>query len=141
MSVYKELKTRKKYRFIIYRLNADNTQIIVDRVLERPNGTATTTNAASAISDYESFISGLPEDDCRYAVYDFEWEKGGSEGIRSKICFLFWAPEVAKVKQKMLYASSKDGLRRNLTGVATEIQGTDYAEVSYETVLEKVNSF
>lgn len=43
------------------------------------------------------------------------------------------------MKQKMLYASSKDALRKALVGIATEIQGTDLSEVSYETVLEKVS--
>ena len=38
----------------------------------------------------------------------------------------------------MVYASSKDALRRALTGIATEIQGTDFSEVAFETVLDKV---
>jgi DNA-binding GntR family transcriptional regulator len=32
----------------------------------------------------------------------------------------------------MLYAASKDALRRALVGVAVEIQGTDFSEVAYE---------
>jgi len=40
----------------------------------------------------------------------------------------------------MVYASSKDALRKALNGVATDIQGTDYSEVSYETILKKVSS-
>lgn len=43
------------------------------------------------------------------------------------------------MKQKMLYASSKEALRKALVGISTEIQGTDFSEVSYETVLEKVS--
>lgn len=39
----------------------------------------------------------------------------------------------------MIYASSKDALRRALNGIAAEIQGTDYSEVAYEAVLEKVS--
>ena len=39
----------------------------------------------------------------------------------------------------MVYASSKDALRRALNGVASDIQGTDFSEVSYETVLEKIS--
>lgn len=38
----------------------------------------------------------------------------------------------------MVYASSKDALRRALNGVASEIQGTDFSEVAYETVLDKI---
>lgn len=39
----------------------------------------------------------------------------------------------------MVYASSKDALRRALNGVAADVQGTDSSEVAYETVLEKVS--
>ncbi len=31
-----------------------------------------------------------------------------------------------------MYASSRDALKRALTGVAVEVQGTDYGEVAYE---------
>ena len=43
------------------------------------------------------------------------------------------APDTAKIKQKMLFASSKEALRRSLVGIATEIQATDVSEVSHET--------
>jgi cofilin len=39
----------------------------------------------------------------------------------------------------MVYASSKDALRRTFNGIGVEIQGTDKAEVSYDAVLEKVS--
>lgn len=38
----------------------------------------------------------------------------------------------------MTYASSKEALRRSLSGVATEVQGTDFSEVAFESVLERV---
>lgn len=43
------------------------------------------------------------------------------------------SPDDAKIKDKMLFASSKDALRRSLVGVALEIQGTDFSEVSHES--------
>lgn len=42
------------------------------------------------------------------------------------------SPDEAKIKTKMLYASSKDALRRALVGISTEIQGTDFSEVAYD---------
>lgn len=122
-----ELKLRKKFRYIIYKLNDDNTSIVIEKKVE-------------SCDNYESFLGELPEDDCRYAVYDFEFEKSPGEGMRNKICFIVWVPDTSKVKQKMLYASSKDAIRKKLAGVATEIQGTDMSEVSFDSVLEKVKS-
>lgn len=45
--------------------------------------------------------------------------------------FYFRTPDTAKVRSKMLYASSKDALRRNLVGIAIEVQGTDLSEVRH----------
>jgi len=89
-------------------------------------------------ADYNAFLEELPDEDCRYAVYDFEFNKG-DEGKRNKICFYAWAPDTASVKSKMIYASSKESIKRTFNGIGVEIQGTDKAEVSYDAVLEKVS--
>lgn len=43
------------------------------------------------------------------------------------------SPDDAKIKSKMLYASSREALRRALVGIAAEIQGTEFSEVAYES--------
>jgi len=123
---FDELKLGKgKHKYIIFKLSDDKKSIEVEKT--------------SQDGDYETFIADLPENDCRYAVYDFEYDLGSGEGKRSKICFFTWSPDTASVRPKMIYSSSKDGLRRALNGISTEIQGTDFSEVAYETVLEKVS--
>jgi hypothetical protein len=42
------------------------------------------------------------------------------------------SPDDAKIKQKMLYASSKESLKAALQGVAIEIQATDRSEAEYD---------
>ncbi|KAJ2038197.1 cofilin, partial [Coemansia sp. S2] len=83
-----------------------------------------------------TFVGKLPEQECRYAVYDFAYQKDGSD--RNKILFYAWSPDTAKIKNKMVYASSKDSLRKSLVGIALDVQATDLEEVSYESALEKV---
>ncbi|KAF7314514.1 Actin depolymerizing factor [Mycena kentingensis (nom. inval.)] len=119
------LKLKKTLKYIIYGLNDKFTEIVV--------------KSTSASTDYEDFIKELPENEPRWAVYDLEFEKEEGGGIRNKIIFYSWVPGDAKVKARMVAASSKEALRRLLLGVATEIQGTDYSEVDYETVLEKAS--
>ncbi len=48
-------------------------------------------------------------------------------------------PDVAKVKPKMIYASSKDELKKRLVGVATEVQASDAGDVEINAVVERVN--
>ncbi|KAI5858658.1 Cof1 cofilin [Tricharina praecox] len=122
---FEELKLGKKTKYIIYKLGDGNKSINVEKT--------------SDDGDYDNFLAQFPENDCRYAVYDFEYSLGGGEGQRSKICFYTWSPDNAPVKAKMIYSSSKDALRRALAGIHAEIQGTDFSEVAHETVLEKVS--
>jgi len=41
---------------------------------------------------------------------------------------------VAKVKPKMIYASSKEELKKRLVGLACEIQGSDQGDVEFQEV-------
>lgn len=74
--MFQDLKLRKKFRYITYRLDDDNKSIIVEK--------------AQKEGKYEDFVAELPDTDCRYAVYDFEYQKSADEGVRNKICFIFW---------------------------------------------------
>ncbi|KAF5389533.1 hypothetical protein D9757_004201 [Collybiopsis confluens] len=124
LEAYTDLKLRKKFKYIIYNLNKDNTEIITEKTSES--------------KDYEEFLADLPETECRWAVYDFEYEKEEG-GKRNKLCFVSWSPDDARIKNKMLFASSKDALRKSLVGIAVEIQATDPSEVAEEAVKERAS--
>ncbi|KAF9123186.1 cofilin [Mortierella sp. 14UC] len=120
---FMELKLQKSHKYIIYKISDDLETIEVVK----------TSNDA----DYDNFLAELPAEDCRWAVYDFAF-KTADGGDRNKIVFFSWSPDNAKIKPKMLYASSKEGLRKSLNGIAAEIQGTDFDEVAYDTVLDRI---
>ena len=75
LEAFQQLKLGKKLKYIIYTLSADNREIVVAKT--------------SDSSDYDAFLKELPPAECRYAIYDFEYEKG-DEGKRNKICFFTW---------------------------------------------------
>jgi len=49
------------------------------------------------------------------------------------------APSVARIRSKMLYATSKDRFRRELEGIHYEIQATDPTEVDLEVLQDRAN--
>ncbi|XP_020594926.1 actin-depolymerizing factor 8-like [Phalaenopsis equestris] len=55
-----ELKTKRNYRFIVFKIDEKAMQIKVDR-LGQPE------------ESYNDFTGSLPADECRYAVYDFDF--------------------------------------------------------------------
>lgn len=65
----------KKIKYIIFGISKDYKEIIVLKKSESLS--------------YDDFIADLPEAECRWAVYDFEYEKEEG-GTRNKICFFAW---------------------------------------------------
>ncbi|KAK3135356.1 hypothetical protein QOZ80_5BG0417960 [Eleusine coracana subsp. coracana] len=119
-----ELKAKRTYRYITFRIEEKQKQVIVDKL-----GTPT--------MSYEEFTATLPDNECRYAIYDFDFVT--AEGCqKSKIFFIAWSPDTSKVRSKMLYASSKDRFKRELDGIQVELQATDPTEMSLEVFRERV---
>ena len=50
------------------------------------------------------------------------------------------APDSARVKSKMMYASTKDYFKGFLDGVAVELQGSDLDDITEQSVAEAVRS-
>ncbi|KAF8139203.1 hypothetical protein K438DRAFT_2118882, partial [Mycena galopus ATCC 62051] len=80
------LRVDQRLKYIVYSLNQENTQIVIVGKSESQN--------------YQDFIAELPKAECRWAVYNLEYEKDG--GKRKRIFFLSWKPDDAKLKDKMV---------------------------------------
>ncbi|XP_060614155.2 cofilin-1 [Anolis sagrei] len=116
-----EVKKRKKA--VIFCLSEDKKTIILEEGKEILVG-----EVGDTIEDpYLHFIKMLPEHDCRYALYDATYET--KESKKEDLVFIFWAPECAPLKSKMIYASSKDGMKKTLPGVKHEWQANCMEEV------------
>ncbi|KAF5457832.1 hypothetical protein F2P56_021909, partial [Juglans regia] len=113
-----ELKSKRNYRFIIFKI--ENQTVVVEK-LGNPDET------------YEDFAESLPADECRYAVFDFDFITA-ENCQKSKIFFIAWSPDTSRVRSKMVYASSKDRFKRELDGIQVELQATDPSEMSLDIV-------
>ncbi|XP_021652779.1 actin-depolymerizing factor-like [Hevea brasiliensis] len=117
---FMELKAKRSYRFIVFKIEESIQKVTIEK-LGQPQ------------QNYDDFIASLPANECRYAVYDFDFTT--NENVqKSKIFFIAWSPDVSKVRSKMMYASSKDRFRRELDGVQVELQATDPSEMSFDIV-------
>lgn len=82
---------------------------------------------------YEDFTASIPANECRYAVYDFDFTTD-ENCQKSKIYFIAWSPDSSRIRSKMLYASSKDRFKRELDGIQVELQATDPSEMSFDII-------
>ncbi|KAF2539469.1 hypothetical protein F2Q68_00021428 [Brassica cretica] len=113
-----ELKSKRNYRFIIFRI--DGQQVVVEKL-------------GSPEENYDDFSNSLPANECRYAVFDFDFTTA-ENCQKSKIFFIAWSPDSSRVRMKMVYASSKDRFKRELDGIQVELQATDPSEMSFDII-------
>jgi len=71
-----ELKAKRNYRFIVFKIDEKAQQVMIDK-LGNPEET------------YEDFTRSIPEDECRYAVYDYDFTTP-ENCQKSKIFFIAW---------------------------------------------------
>merc|ERR1711874_764123 len=90
-------------------------------------------------ADFATFTSKLPDGNCRYSVLDVVINtKSGAEA--NKLIFVAWSDDNASIKPKMLYASSKDAIKKALTGINEEYQATDRPDLDLEEIKKKAGS-
>eukprot|EP00914_Ancora_sagittata_P010459 GHVO01020168.1.p2 GENE.GHVO01020168.1~~GHVO01020168.1.p2 ORF type:complete len:147 (+),score=32.19 GHVO01020168.1:94-534(+) len=125
-----EIKLKKSMKYIIFRVSKDLKSIEVEK-------------KGAPGADYDEFVADLKvaegDGECRYGIFDAVYQKAGSVE-HQKLFFILWSPENAKVKQKMLYASSKDALKRALgEGIGKEVQATDHSDLAWDNILEQIS--
>ncbi|KAK3320945.1 hypothetical protein B0T19DRAFT_253883 [Cercophora scortea] len=136
IQAYNDLKLSKKHKYIIYKLSDDNKQIVVDSTGEGDDYEEFRDKLVNAKTKSKTGAVGKGP---RYAIYDFEYRLASGEGTRNKITFIAWSPDDAGIMAKMVYASSKEALKRSLNGIATELQANDQDDIEFETVLKTVS--
>ncbi|KAK3315149.1 hypothetical protein B0H66DRAFT_606054 [Apodospora peruviana] len=136
IQAYNDLKLNKKYKYVIYKLSDDNKEIVVDSTGEDDDYDGFREKLINAKTKSKTGAVGKGP---RYAVYDFEYQLASGEGTRNKITFIAWSPDDAGIMAKMVYASSKEALKRALTGIATELQANDADDIEYESIIKTVS--
>jgi cofilin len=136
ITAYNELKLNKKYKYIIYKLSDNFKEIVVEEASEDKDWDNFREKLVNATTKTRSGAVGKGP---RYAVYDFEYSLASGDGLRNKITFIAWSPDDAGVQPKMIYASSKEALKRALTGIATELQANDTDDIEYDSILKTVS--
>ncbi|XP_043538510.1 cofilin-2-like [Chiloscyllium plagiosum] len=110
-----ETKGRKKAVFLT--LNDKKENIVVDKDRQITVGDC----LGGDVSDpLETLVKMLPLKDCCYILYDASFET--KETKKEEIIFIHWAPDDAPINRKMIFASSKEALRKKLCGVKHEWQ-------------------
>merc|ERR1712018_984241 len=139
---YDDIKKHSKYLYAIFMIKGG--EIIVEKYGEKDKKS----DKDKEKSDYEIFLEDLAvkdengKDACRYAFYDYEYQfnpQGGDSVMRSKLFLLNWCPETSAIRNKMLYASSFDSLKRAFEGVKI-LQANDFSDIQKDAVEKELRA-
>ncbi|MEV7526648.1 actin depolymerization factor/cofilin-like domain-containing protein [Streptomyces sp. NPDC091371] len=124
ISAFQELKNKRTFNTLFYRLSDDLSTIVPDF-----KGTLT----------HDELLGRLPQDEPRFVVYDFTFSKGDGEGQRTKIILISWCPDGTAMKQKMVYSSSFNTLKNMLAGASVYAQATDVSDLGYDELVSRAS--
>mmetsp|Transcript_57432 Transcript_57432/g.153433 ORF Transcript_57432/g.153433 Transcript_57432/m.153433 type:complete len:138 (-) Transcript_57432:355-768(-) len=120
---FEQIKMKKDLRYVIYCIEDKKT------IKFEKEGEVDKT--------FDDFKKALPEDQPRYAVIDYPYKSEDGRD-QSKLTFVFWSPDTCGVKDKMLYASSKDAIKKKLTGIMKEMQCNDEGDLDEDNFTKKM---
>eukprot|EP00128_Syssomonas_multiformis_P009557 Colp12_sorted_trinity150504_noHs@16462 len=124
-------------KFAEFKKSSNKTTFITYKI---ENGQIVTETTSGEGEKFETFLSALPADDCRYAIYSMDFTTTDGRPA-NKLVSISWAPDTAKVKSKMVYAGSKDALTRVFVGVSVKVNATDLSEITETIVTDACRKF
>lgn len=75
-NTFLELQRKKVHRYVIFKIDEKKKEVVVEKT-------------GDPAESYDDFTAALPENDCRYAVYDFDFVTP-ENCQKSKIFFIAW---------------------------------------------------
>ncbi|EQC28929.1 hypothetical protein SDRG_13268 [Saprolegnia diclina VS20] len=125
---FKLQKAPFNFRYFIYKIEGDS-EIVIEHRGDRSE-------------TYDDFAAKLnaTTNECRYGLIDLDFTTKDGRPT-SKLVFISWSPDTARVKSKMLYASSKEAIKRGLVGVGIYLSATDASELSFSSIQDGVSKF
>ena len=100
-STFDDLRIKRAHRFLIMKMNEDNSEIIMDCAGPRE-------------ADFAAFKEAMPKDEPRFAVYDLEFKTSDGRDV-CKLVFVFYSPDNCKnANERFVYAQAKDSIKNKV---------------------------
>ena len=131
-TVYEELKIRRKHRFIVFKMDDENTTVSIEQI-----------GARSAT--FTDFKAALPERDCRYGIFDHEFMTDRGV-LANKLWLVCWIPFNSTTHKKMQLTAAKRAFMDTCLPGSFECQAASLEELEVNMglavdVVEKEEDF
>jgi cofilin len=128
ITLYNELKIEKKHRCIIIKLSSSNDNLEVEHVGGRD----------FQLKELDAY---LPNNDCRYIVYDFEFDTDENPPRHTtKLLLIHWCPDNTPIKKRVPFSSTKSAIKAAFVGIQKDIQASDKGILDFEELRKECMS-
>lgn len=128
--LYSNVKLKREaYKYVIFHI--ENQKAITTFKLGPKLERDTESKEEDRVHFEELKAELLERKEPRYVIYDFGFTSAEGRKLH-KIAFIFYSPDTGAIKPKMLYASSKDSVRKVLTGLTQEFQANEAQDLDYD---------
>ena len=125
IAIFNDLKIEKKYRFLSFGLNEERNAIVLYDKGERSD-------------DLTKLPEVLPQNGCRYVIYDFEYKtKETMPRDTCKLILIVWVPDIAPIKVKVPFSATKSEIKGSFTGIVKDIQASDFSSLNYDELRDE----
>jgi len=126
IELFESVKTDRKNRALSLKLNDDKNALELDFVEGRD-------------FTLEQLAEKLPNNDCRFVVFDFEYKTFESPPRdTSKLLLIMWNPDNASIKVRVPFTSTKGDVKASFAGIQKDIQASDVSFLDYEYLRKEV---
>ncbi|KAL0983698.1 hypothetical protein UPYG_G00131490 [Umbra pygmaea] len=112
---------QEQLKLVLFKISEDGKCIIVDE-----KNCLKMKDVKGEEDVFKKIVNTMPMKDCCYALYDCSWDSKDSP--KEDLVFIMWVPELASIKEKMKYASSKQYLKAKFHGLKFEWQVNDISD-------------
>jgi len=129
----KQIKMKKDLRYVLFTIENKKKIVVEKREPKAPDETPWA-------EVWEGFCKALCPTEPRYALVDVDYTSDDGRP-QSKLTFIFWSPDgKTSVKDRMLYASSKDALKNGpMKGVMKDMQANDEGDLEWKEIEALMN--
>ena len=119
---FNKQKMERSIKGLIFRIDEAAGEVVVEAEINGP---------------FEELVQRFPINKPRFATYDFPFiNRAGLEDTR--LLFIFWSPDDAPIKLKMLFAGTKNFFRSQLDTLMINIEGSVLKDFSKEKIVKRI---
>ncbi|XP_066025694.1 cofilin/actin-depolymerizing factor homolog [Pocillopora verrucosa] len=132
MDAFNDIKLKKRHAYVVMMIK-DKKKIVVETLGDKLPLNCSESRNEDIFNSMKKSFGNEP----RYILFDFCFTRP-NHTTAQKLALISWCNDDVAIGKKMIYASSKDALKKCFTGLNIEFQCTDPTEFQHAELVKEM---